>query len=94
MQPTYIPWLGYFDLIDQADIFVFLDNVQLSRSNWHVRNRIKTCQGELYLTIPVHRDKGNYETMLCHAFINYKQPWVKKHLKSIEQAYKKTPYKN
>lgn len=94
MQPTYIPWLGYFDLIDQVDKFVFLDNVQISRNNWHVRNRIKTAQGELYLTIPVKRLKSKYETMICEAFINYKQPWIKKHLKSVEQAYKKTAYIN
>ncbi len=92
MQPTYIPWIGYFDLIDQVDKFVFLDNVQLSRSSWHVRNRIKTAHGELYLTVPVRRIKDKNQTMLCDAVINYRQPWVRKHLKSIEQAYKKTPH--
>ena len=94
MQPTYIPWLGYFDLIDQVDKFVFLDNVQFSRSSWHARNRIKTQQGELFLTVPIKRLKSKYETMLCEAIINYKQPWVKKHLKSMEQSYKKTQYIN
>ena len=56
MQPTYFPWIGHFDLIDQVEKFVFLDNVQLVRRSWGVRNRIKTAQGELYLTIPVKKN--------------------------------------
>jgi len=52
MQPTFLPWIGYFDLIDQVDLFVFYDDVQLTRRSWQVRNRIKSQNGELYLTIP------------------------------------------
>ena len=40
MQPTYIPWIGYFDLMDQSDIFIFYDNVKITRSYWDVRNKI------------------------------------------------------
>ena len=42
MQPTYLPWIGYFDLIDEADTFVFLDNVQFEKQSWQQRNRVKT----------------------------------------------------
>jgi len=94
MQPTYIPWLGYFDLIDQADKFVFLDNVQLVKRSWHIRNRIKTAQGELYLTIPVKKNKSRDKTILCEAHIDYEQTWKKRHLRSIQLAYKKAPYFN
>ena len=45
MQPTYLPWLGYFDLIKQVDIFVLLDNVKLEKRSWHVRNRIRVLPG-------------------------------------------------
>ena len=55
MQPTYLPWMGYFDLIDQCDTFIFLDSVQFSRQSWQQRNRIKTPQGPLWLTVPVFR---------------------------------------
>ena len=41
MQPTYLPWLGYFSMIDDVDVFVFLDSVQLVKRSWQVRNRIK-----------------------------------------------------
>jgi hypothetical protein len=92
MQPTYIPWLGYFDLIDQVDKFVFLDDVKLEKSSWHVRNRIKTNQGDLYLTIPIKRLKSRPELVINEVLINDSVPWRKKHLRSIQQAYQKSPF--
>ena len=53
MQPTYFPWLGYFDLIASADIFVFLDDVQFSYRSWQQRNRILNLGKEKMLTVPV-----------------------------------------
>ena len=58
MQPTYLPWLGYFDLVDQSDVFVFLDNVQFEKQSWQQRNRIKTAQGPAWLTVPVLHSFG------------------------------------
>ena len=52
-QPTYLPWLGYFDLIDQVDVFVLLDDVQFEKQSWQQRNRIKTPAGLQWLTVPV-----------------------------------------
>ena len=53
MQPTFLPWLGYFDLIDRIDLLVFLDSVQFERQSWQQRNRLK-IGGELqWLTVPV-----------------------------------------
>lgn len=52
-QPTYLPWLGYFDLMDQVDVFVLLDNVQFEKQSWQQRNRIKTPTGLQWLTVPV-----------------------------------------
>ena len=94
MQPTYLPWMGYFDLIDQADHFVFLDDVQLVKRSWMVRNRIKTGQGPLFLTIPVEKTKHRDEQMLHESGIDFSQNWIKKHLNSIEQAYRKAPFFN
>lgn len=92
MQPTYIPWIGYFGLIDSVDEFVFLDDVKLEKSSWQVRNRIKTAQGEIYLTIPVKNTKSRLELTIGEAVINDKEPWRKKHLKSIMFAYRKARY--
>ncbi len=52
-QPQYLPWLGYFDKIKRADIFVLLDNVQFKKNEWQNRNRIKAANGLQWLTVPV-----------------------------------------
>lgn len=92
MQPTYLPWLGYFDLIDTVDIFVLLDNVKLEKSSWHVRNRIRSSAGETVLTVPVSLTKSRLDTMINETAVNMVLPWAKKHLKSIEQNYCKTVF--
>ncbi|MBR9999343.1 MAG: WbqC family protein [Cyclobacteriaceae bacterium] len=92
MQPTYFPWSGYFDLIDQADKFVFLDDVQLVKRSWMVRNRIKTQQGPLFLTIPVRKTKHRDDLLIHETEIDDSRNWVRKHLNSIHQAYHKTVY--
>ncbi|MEP3299044.1 MAG: WbqC family protein [Pseudoruegeria sp.] len=55
MQPTFLPWLGYFALIDQSDRFVFLDDVQFSKQSWQSRNRIKGPQDPILLSLGVAR---------------------------------------
>lgn len=55
MQPTFLPWLGYFALMDQADHFVFLDDVQFSKQSWQSRNRIKGPDGPVMLSLGVAR---------------------------------------
>lgn len=94
IQPTYLPWIGYFDLIDQSDIFVFLDNVQLVKRSWDIRNRIKTASGELFLSLSFRKDKHRDETLFCNANLDDTNPWRKKHLKSIELSYHCAPYCN
>jgi hypothetical protein len=54
LQPSYIPWRGYFDQICRADLFIFYDDVQYDKHGWRNRNQIKTAQGKQWLTIPVH----------------------------------------
>lgn len=92
MQPTYLPWIGYFDLIDQVDQFVFFDNVQMVRRSWGVRNRIKSAQGELFLSVSVSKNKSRNESLYNNASINYDTKWQHNHLKSIVHNYKKAPY--
>jgi hypothetical protein len=92
MQPTYIPWIGYFDLIRQADIFVFLTDVQFSKQGWQVRNKIKSQQLELTLTLPVK--KAPLETLLNKIVIDNTKLWKKNHLKTIYYNYSKSKYFN
>ena len=90
MQPTYLPWVGYFDLMDQSDLFIFLDTVQFEKCSWQKRNNIKTSSGETWLTIPVKRN--GLHQKLIEIEINRSSPFQKKHIKTIEYAYSKAPY--
>ena len=88
MQPTYLPWIGYFDLMDRCDIFIFLDSVQFSRRSWQQRNRIKTPQGEQWLTVPVI-SKGLREQKISETHIDASADFQKKHLAAIHAVYAK-----
>jgi hypothetical protein len=91
MQPTYLPWIGYFSLMDQVDTFVFLDSVQFDKRSWQQRNRIKTAQGELFLTVPVIT-KGRRFQKISEAEIDPAQHFQEKQLKTIENNYSKAPF--
>lgn len=88
MQPTYLPWIGYLDLIDQADRFVLLDTVQFERQSWQNRNRIKTAQGVKWLTVPVQRAFGQ---SILDTRVQANEPWRTKHFETIRYAYGKAP---
>lgn len=94
MQPTYFPWLGYFDLIDRADTFVFYDDVQIVKQSWGIRNRIKSANGPVYLSVPIVKEKHHTERTFINSKLDYNQDWVKKHLDTIRLSYKKAPYFN
>ncbi len=91
MQPTYLPWVGYFELIHKAEYFVFFDDVQFVKKSWHHRNKIATPCGELMLTVPV-LSKGKRFQLLNQVQINNNEKWRKKHLKSIAINYSKSKY--
>jgi len=93
LQPSYIPWRGYFHQIEKADIFVFYDDVQYDKHGWRNRNKIKTPNGPAWLTIPV-RSQGNIanQTLINQIAIDWTQDWTKKHWRSLEQSYGKAPY--
>jgi len=93
MQPTYLPWLGYFDLIDQSDIFVLLDSVQFDKRSWQQRNRIKAPSGELLLTVPVF-SRGKRDQKICEVQIEQSSNFADKHIRTIEHYYGKAPLFN
>ena len=82
-QPQYLPWLGYFDKIDQADLFVLLDNVQFKKNEWQNRNRIRTAQGWQWLTVPV---RHRYPQGIDQVEIADRR-WAIKHSRTLRQAY-------
>jgi hypothetical protein len=89
IQSSYLPWRGYFDLIDDVDLFIFLEDVEYSRGTWRNRNRIKTPQGLRWLTVPVHHRLG---MLIQEVEIDYKLGWVDKHIASLRQSYGKAPH--
>ena len=87
MQPTYLPWAGYLAMIEKVDIFVFLDSVQFARRSWQQRNRIKSANGELMLTVPVHR-KGLRDQKIQNVRIEREAGFANKHIAAIDMNYR------
>lgn len=93
LQPSYIPWRGYFDQINRADVFVFYDDVQYDKHGWRNRNRIKNRQGGQWLTIPVHSKGVVVEhTPINQVEIDWREEWSARHLRAIRENYSKAPF--
>lgn len=90
MQPTFLPWIGYFDLIDQVDKFVFLDNVQFEKQSWQQRNKIRTASGAEWLTVPVFI-KGRFGQKIFNVEIK-NDTFPEKQIKTLQHHYSKTEY--
>lgn len=89
LQSNYIPWKGYFDLINMVDEFVFYDEVQYTKNDWRNRNKIKTSQGIQWLTIPVRQETLGQK--IKDTKISDKK-WNIKHWRTISQNYSKSKY--
>ncbi len=87
-QSNYLPWKGYFDLIHDVEVFVFYDDVQFTVRDWRNRNKIKTPQGGLWVTVPVGADRNR---RICEVTIP-DDGWQKHHWKTIRQFYSKAPH--
>lgn len=90
LQSNYIPWKGYFDLINSVDEFILYDDMQYTRRDWRNRNLIKTPKGVLWLTIPVEV-KGKYYQSIAEVRIDGHY-WREKHWKSLVQFYARAKY--
>ena len=90
IQSSYIPWKGYFDLINLADEFVVYDDVEFSKGTWRNRNRIKTVRGTRWLTIPI-RYKGQSRARIDE--IHASDPaWGADHWRALVESYREAPY--
>ncbi len=90
-QPQYLPWLGFFDKIQRSDCFVFLDNVQYKKREFQNRNKIRTKDGWIWLTVPVVT-KGLYTQKIKEVMIDNSLGWSSNHLKSIRLNYIHSPF--
>lgn len=89
-QSNYIPWRGYFDLINSVDAFVFLENVQYTKQDWRNRNRIQTPQGTHWLSIPILAMEPEHNLILDARFAE--RSWQEQHLATIRRSYARAPY--
>jgi hypothetical protein len=90
VQSNYIPWKGYFDLINSVDEFILYDDVQYTRRDWRNRNQIKTPDGLIWLTIPV-QVKGKYYQLIKETVISDPE-WKRNHWQSITTNYSRSEY--
>lgn len=93
LQPSYIPWRGYFHQVRKADLFIFYDDVQYDRHDWRNRNRIKTAGGPRWLTIPLHStDRHMQETSIGEMRTAEDANWRRKHFETLRHNYARAPY--
>ena len=92
VQSNYIPWKGYFDMINMVDEFIVYDDAQYTKRDWRNRNKIKTNHGLKWLTIPV-KVKGRFSQSVNEVVILNKD-WVPNHLRTIKHCYSKAKFFN
>ena len=91
LQPSYLPWLGFFEQMSRSDKFVLLDDVQYTRRDWRNRNRIRVKEGWAWLTVPVLQ-KSKFSQSLLETRIDNSVAWRKKHLETLRLHYCKAPF--
>ena len=92
LQSSYIPWKGYFDIINFVDEFILYDDVQYTKRDWRNRNKIKTKSGLMWLTIPVIV-KNRFCQSIRETRVDDTR-WNRKHWSSIVHNYSKSRYFN
>lgn len=90
LQSNYIPWKGYFDLINSVDEFVLYDDMQYTKRDWRNRNKIKTPSGPQWLSIPV-LVKGKYLQTIRETTVS-DAGWAEKHWRAIELNYARAEF--
>lgn len=88
LQSNYIPWKGYFDMINMVDLFIFYDDVQYTTRDWRNRNKIKTPNGPRWITIPCGADRNR---LICEVELTDSE-WQRQHWSMIENNYRKTHF--
>lgn len=87
-QPQYLPWLGYFDKLDRADLFVLLDTVQFKKNEWQNRNRIKTAAGAQWLTVPTGY---RFPQPIAEVAVNNRERWQHRQRQALLTNYRQAP---
>jgi hypothetical protein len=91
VQPSYWPWLPFFERMAASDTFIYLDDVEFSKNGFFNRNDVKSQSGRTRLTVPITY-KGNSKSFISQIETDNRRSWQKKHWRTIEQAYSRAPY--
>lgn len=91
MQPTYLPWIGYFDLMDDSDVFIFHDSIQFEKQSWQQRNQIKTPTELRWLSVPV-LIAGRSTQLINEVEIVRTAGFPQKHVNQLEEHYRRAPH--
>ena len=93
LQPHYLPYLGYFSMMEKSDIFIFLDDVYYIKREWKNRNKIRmenNTERTRFLSVPIKKMQRSRNLNLTE--ISYETDWMDKHLNFVKVTYKKSPY--
>lgn len=91
IQSNYIPWRGYFDFINQVDLFIVYDDQQFTKRDWRSRNKIKGLSGLRWLTVPVRYSQSSKQS-IENTYIDYSLRWQNSHLNKFRNYYAKAPF--
>ncbi len=93
MQPTFLPWQGYFGMVAAADVFVLLDDFQFQRHSFHQRNRIRLADGtETWISIPVAHPRDGEFPILAEAAPLVDAKWRRRLKTTLDQSYGRTAH--
>lgn len=90
LQPGYLPWVGFFDLMKRSDLFVIEDNLKYTKQDWRNRNRIRTASGARYLTVPVRLPAEHLP--INQVMIDNSTDWSRRHWNVLYENYHAAPY--
>lgn len=90
IQSNYVPWRGYFDFIDDCDVFILFDDVQYTDRDWRNRNRLKTPAGPAWITVSLQ--SGARDRLVQDVTIDWQTDWPARHLNMLRQNYRAAPH--
>ncbi len=90
IQPCFVPWLGYFEQIALADVFVYLDDVKYTKQDWRNNNQLKSPYGIAKIFVPVKKTKE--DTLINQVEISYNENWERKLINHITECYRRAPF--
>ena len=91
-QPMFFPWVGMFEQMRLADVYIHYDDVQFSKGSFTNRVQIKTAQGIQWLSMPLRDLHLGQE--IRDVLVDERQGWRRKHLRTLEQAYAGSPFRD